>query len=306
MGPTASGKTDLAIRLCERFPFQLISVDSSQVYRGMDIGTAKPDSRVLKKTPHRLIDIRDPSDPYSAADFCADAVREMTKITASGGIPLLVGGTMFYFRALDSGLSSLPAACKVTRQRLEVEAERAGWPMLHARLEKLDPVTAARINQNDGQRIQRALELFELTGERPSELVVRRKGDNIQYNLIKIALSPSDRQVLHKRIALRFEQMLDLGLVDEVCTLRDLGVLTTEMPAMRAVGYRQVWQHLDGEVKYRQMVDSGIAATRQLAKRQLTWLRNQSGVTWLDSTAKGLNSTVCRYISSKILSLGIY
>ena len=306
MGPTASGKTDLAIRLCERYPFKIISVDSSQVYRGMDIGTAKPDHEVLEKTPHRLIDIRNPGETYSAADFCSDALREMKEITAAGEIPLLVGGTMFYFRALNNGLSSLPPASKLIRQRLDAEAAKVGWPKLHARLEELDSITAARIDKNDGQRIQRALEIFELTGERPSELSVRHKGKSIQYNLIKIVLSPSDRKVLHKKIALRFEQMLSLGLVEEVSKLRANGLLAATMPAARTVGYRQVWQHLDGEIDYSQLVDKGVAATRQLAKRQLTWLRNQSANTWLDSTARGLNSAVYRYISSKFASLGIY
>ena len=306
MGPTASGKTDLAIHLCERFPFQVISVDSSQVYRGMNIGTAKPDQAVLSKTPHRLIDIREPSDTYSVADFCVDALREMKEITASGGIPLLVGGTMFYFRALHNGLSSLPAANQNTRRRLTIEAENVGWPVLHARLEELDAITAAKIEKNDGQRIQRALEIIELSGERPSQLNVIQKRKNIQYNLIKIALTPSDRKVLHQRIACRFGQMLAMGLLDEVSELRNIGALSAEMPVVRSVGYRQVWQYIDGELEYRQMIDSGIAATRRLAKRQLTWLRNQSGITWLDSTSKDLNTAVCRYITSKIMSLEIY
>ena len=281
MGPTASGKTTLAVELAKRFPLEIISVDSALVYRGMNIGTAKPDADLLERAPHRLIDIRDPAEAYSAAEFRNDALAAMADITAQGRIPLLVGGTFLYFRALEAGLSDMPSADPAVRARLEAEAEETGWEGMHARLATIDPEAAGRIHANDPQRIQRALEVYALTGRPISELHQQKQSDTLPYRVLKLGLIPADRAVLHKQIEQRFEQMLAAGLVDEVRALFFRGDLTAELPAMRAVGYRQVWAFLAGKSGYDEMVEQAIVATRQYAKRQLTWLRSESGLeTW--------------------------
>ena len=278
MGPTASGKTTLAATLVKRFPLDIISVDSALVYRGMDIGTAKPDAGLLAQAPHRLLDIRDPAEAYSAAEFRDDALAAMAAISAQGRIPLLTGGTFLYFRALERGLSELPAADPVVRARLEDEAGRIGWQGMHARLAEIDPEAARRIHANDPQRIQRALEVFALSGRPISEIHQQKQGDEIPFRVLKLALLPPDRAVLHAQIEQRFEQMLAAGLVDEVRALFSRGDLSAELPSMRAVGYRQVWAYLAGEIGYDAMIEQAIVATRQYAKRQLTWLRSETGL----------------------------
>ena len=283
MGPTASGKTDLAVALVEQLPLEIISVDSVMVYRGMDIGSAKPDAATLERAPHRLIDIRDPAEAYSAAQFRDDALQEMAAISAAGRIPLLVGGTMLYFRALLSGLSTLPSADAEIRARLEAEAEAEGWESLHRRLAEVDVAAAARIHPHDPQRIQRALEVYELTGTPLSQLQQQQVEEPLPYRIIKLALAPSERGVLHERIAVRFEHMLRDGLIEEVEALRRRGDLHLDLPALRAVGYRQVWEFLDGSIDYTEMTERGIIATRQLAKRQFTWLRAEPELALLDS-----------------------
>jgi len=285
MGPTASGKTGLAVELCRRFPLEIISVDSALVYRGMDIGTAKPDARTLQMAPHRLIDIRDPSEPYSAADFCADATREMKEITAAGNVPLLVGGTMLYFRALEHGLSELPAADPEVREKLDRKAARIGWPAMHEILRQKDPQAAARIHPNDPQRIQRALEVISLSGRSMSDLHGQTDEYSLGYRVHKIIVSPEPRSVLHERIGQRFDMMLTAGFVEEMQKLFSRPDLHANMPSMRAVGYRQAWAWLQGKCTFEEMREKAIAATRQLAKRQLTWLRRESVSIWYDLTA---------------------
>lgn len=284
MGPTASGKTDLAIELHRRLPVELVSVDSAMVYRGMDIGTAKPDEAELAEAPHRLIDICDPAEAYSAARFRDDALREMRDISAGGRIPLLVGGTMLYFRALQHGLSELPKADAAVRERLEQELDEVGLHGLHARLVEVDPVAARRIHRNDPQRTLRALEVWEVSGRPLSELQAA-SGEAMPYRAIKLVRSPVSREVLHERIDRRFLQMLDSGFVAEVETLVARGDLDPDMPSMRSVGYRQVWAWLRGECDREEMVARGQAATRQLAKRQMTWLRSEANAVWLDESA---------------------
>ncbi|MFP5408692.1 MAG: tRNA (adenosine(37)-N6)-dimethylallyltransferase MiaA [Gammaproteobacteria bacterium] len=287
MGPTASGKTALAVSLVERLPLEIISVDSALVYRGMDIGTAKPDAATLARAPHHLLDIRAPTDAYSAAAFRDDARALMADITARGRVPLLVGGTMLYFRALLQGLDDLPRADAALRKQLEAEAAARGWPALHAELAGVDPVTAARLAPNDAQRIGRALEIFRLSGKPMSALLDRTQAD-LPYRVLQLALIPSDRAVLHRRIAERFDAMLAEGLLDEVKALRQAFALTPDLPTMRAVGYRQAWAHLDGELSLDELRATGIAATRQLAKRQLTWLRSWPDAVELDCLAADL------------------
>jgi tRNA dimethylallyltransferase len=282
MGPTASGKTELAVRLVEALPLEIVSVDSALVYRGMDVGTAKPDADLLARAPHRLIDICDPAETYSAARFRADALREMGAICAAGRVPLLVGGTMLYFRALERGLSVLPDADQGLRARLEREGAQLGWDALHERLRRVDPAAAARIHPNDPQRIQRALEVYELTGRPLSEIQGRGPGRGLPYHTVKLARAPADRAELHRRIERRFLAMLDEGLEDEVARLLERGDLAPSLPALRAVGYRQVVQYLSGECDREEMIRRALAATRQLAKRQLTWLRGDREVVWLD------------------------
>ncbi len=292
MGATGTGKTDLAVELCQHFPLEIISVDSTLVYRGMDIGTAKPDATTLAQAPHRLIDFLDPAQPYSAADFREDALREMADITAAGKIPLLVGGTMLYFRALEYGLSQLPEADPDIRARLEAEAAEHGWQALHDRLAQLDPIAAARIHPNDPQRLQRALEVCELSGKSLTELQQAAWHDACPYALLKIALIPQDRAWLHQRLALRFEQMLAQGLIAEVQQLFQRGDLDTHLPAVRAVGYRQVWDYLNGKMDYTQMRDRAIVATRQLAKRQMTWLRSEKDISVYNPQQCNLSSLI--------------
>jgi tRNA dimethylallyltransferase len=292
MGPTASGKTGLAVELCQRFPLDIISVDSALVYRGMDIGTAKPDAETLALAPHRLIDIRDPSEAYSAAEFCADATREMEAITAAGKVPLLVGGTMLYFRALEHGLSELPAADQQVRDELERQAARIGWPAMHEILGQKDPQAAERIHPNDPQRIQRALEVIALSGQSMSELQEREDGYSLGYQLQKIIVSPEPRSVLHERIGQRFDMMLQAGFMDEMQRLFSRHDLHANMPSMRAVGYRQAWSWLQGKCTFEEMRERAIAATRQLAKRQLTWLRRERVSIWYDLTADGTKQEV--------------
>jgi tRNA dimethylallyltransferase len=282
MGPTASGKTALACELSEQFPVELISVDSALVYRGMDIGTAKPDAATLARYPHRLIDIRDPAEPYSAADFRQDAVAVMQDITARGRVPLLVGGTGLYFRALQQGLSQLPEADPAIRERLSGEAMVLGWPALHDRLRQKDPAAAARIGPNDAQRIQRALEVIELTGRPLSDQQQGGSGVRFPWRVLKLALLPADRAPLHARIAQRFDAMLAANFLDEVRALRARGDLHEDLPAIRAVGYRQAWEFLEGQSDAATFRDRGIFATRQLAKRQITWLRSELDARVLD------------------------
>lgn len=282
MGPTASGKTGLAVELCQRFPLEIISVDSALVYRGMDIGTAKPDRETLELAPHRLIDIRDPAQSYSAADFRNDALREMKQITSSGKVPLLVGGTMLYFRALEHGLSRLPAADPEVRKQLEQQAAEIGWPAMHEILREKDPQAASVIHPNDPQRVQRALEVITISGKRMSELQAKAPGDTLDYRLLKIIISPEPRSVLHERIERRFDLMINAGFVDEIKSLFARSDLNAGMSSMRAVGYRQGWEWLQGKTTFDQMREKAIFATRQLAKRQLTWLRRESASVWYD------------------------
>jgi tRNA dimethylallyltransferase len=296
MGPTAAGKTELAVKLVELLPCEIVSVDSTLVYRGLDIGSAKPGPQVLARAPHRLIDIRDPAQAYSAAEFRRDALEAIEEIRRAGRIPLLVGGTMLYFRALLQGLSPLPAADPQLRARLASEAKRLGWQVLHARLARLDPESAARIHPHDPQRIQRALEIVELTGRPRSELFARRTDQSLSYRKAKIVVAPADRGLLHERIALRFERMLAAGLVAEVESLYNRGDLSLDKPALRAVGYRQVWEYLDGTLDYRAMCERGVAATRQLARRQLVWLRAEPETRWLDSRDPALARKVLDYL----------
>lgn len=296
MGPTASGKTDLAVELVQKLPCDIISVDSALVYRGMDIGTAKPGADVLAVAPHRLIDICDPTESYSAARFREDALREMNDIFANGRIPLLVGGTMLYYRALQYGLSELPEADPAVRARLEAEAERVGWEQMHQRLLQIDPVAGARIHPNDPQRIQRALEVFEITGQTLTALQNRDGEQTLPYRLIKLVRAPKDRAVLHQRIAQRFHQMVELGFENEVRCLLNRGDITPDLPSMRSVGYRQMLEYLTGGYSYEQMVERGIIATRQLAKRQLTWLRSEQDAHWLDDEAGNVCLQVLNYL----------
>lgn len=283
MGPTAAGKTDLAMRLTEDLPCDIISVDSALIYKGMDIGTAKPDRSTLEKYPHRLVDILDPAESYSAAQFRQDALGEMEAISRTGRIPLLVGGTMMYYNALIKGLAPLPEADADVRARLLAWAEQEGWPVLHKRLSEVDPVSAERLAPNDSQRLQRALEVYELTGRSLTELWAEQKSHSLPYSVINLAVMPEERRTLHERIALRYQMMLDAGFVEEVKCLYDRGDLHTGLPSVRCVGYRQVWSYLEGECDYETMIEKGIVATRQLAKRQITWLRSWENLNWLVS-----------------------
>jgi len=295
MGPTASGKTDLALELAEALPCELVSVDSALVYRGMDIGTAKPSSEVLARFPHRLVDILDPAESYSAARFAGDALQAMAEITASGRIPLLVGGTMLYFKALLEGLADMPAADSQVRAQLEAEAAVDGLAALHERLSEIDPESAARIHPNDPQRLIRALEVYHVSGLTMTEHRARQRSQKLgalapdsgvlPYTVAQLSIAPAQREVLHQRIERRFVHMVEQGFVAEVEALRGRGDLHLGLPSMRAVGYRQVWEYLDGAMTHDQMIERGIIATRQLAKRQFTWLRGWKGVAWLDSLA---------------------
>ena len=308
MGPTAAGKTDLAIELTKVLPCELISVDSALVYRGMDIGTAKPSKALLDKYPHRLIDILDPSQSYSAADFRTDALQAMAEITVRGKIPLLVGGTMLYFKALLEGLADMPAADADIRAQIEARAASEGWQALHDELASIDPVSAARIHPNDPQRLVRALEVFRVSGmsmtahrQQQTEQSAQASASGrhqLPYTVANLAIAPTDRKVLHDRIAVRFRQMLDEGFVEEVVALRSRGDLHSNLPAIRAVGYRQVWDHLDGKLTRDEMQERGIIATRQLAKRQFTWLRSWQDLHWLDSLACDNLPRALKYLGS--------
>lgn len=277
MGPTASGKTEIAMQLADAFPLDLISVDSALVYRGMDIGTAKPDEKTLRKYPHALIDIREPEASYSAGEFVRDAILEIDAIHERGRIPLLVGGTMMYFRALIEGIADLPEGDEAVRSAIDNQAAADGWPALHSELAQIDPTAAARINENDSQRIQRALEVYRVTGKN----LTKWQADTVAhggYTYVKTALIPEPRAELHARIATRLEQMLDAGFVDEVRRLRERPGLTAAHVSMRAVGYRQTWAYLDGDYSLEIAREKALAATRQLAKRQLTWLRSEAAL----------------------------
>ncbi|SEN90066.1 tRNA (adenosine(37)-N6)-dimethylallyltransferase MiaA [Pseudomonas sp. NFACC39-1] len=293
MGPTAAGKTDLAIELTKALPCELISVDSALVYRGMDIGTAKPSKELLAEFPHRLIDILDPAEAYSAADFRRDALQAMAEITARGKIPLLVGGTMLYYKALVEGLADMPAADPNVRAQIEEEAARLGWQALHEQLAVIDPESAARIHPNDPQRLSRALEVYRVSGQSMTALRQRQSAQSTEaaasgmqqlpYTVANLAIAPANRQVLHRRIEQRFTLMLEQGFIDEVVALRERSDLHAGLPSIRAVGYRQVWDYLDGKLTSAEMQERGIIATRQLAKRQFTWLRSWTDLHWLDS-----------------------
>ncbi len=303
MGPTATGKTDAAAYLTHYLPVEIVSVDSSLVYRGMDIGTAKPDPAFLQSYPHHLVDIRNPDETYSAADFVADSTRLIKEITARGNIPLLVGGTSFYFSALERGLPDLPPACPDVRNRINEQAETQGWAALHAHLQDIDPKSAARIDINDPQRIQRALEINELTGK-PVGLYTDSKCP-IPNPICKITMSFSDRAVLHKRVQQRFDIMLEAGLVAEVKTLID-DKYDRNLPAFRMIGYRQTIEFLEEKINLDKMVESGVIATRQLAKRQLTWLRNQSNVMWWVSDQELIDKrfqSLLAYIQQLVITL---
>jgi tRNA dimethylallyltransferase len=283
MGPTASGKTALAFEIADRFPVDIVSVDSAQVFRDMNIGTAKPDAATLAHFPHRLIDLISPEESYSAARFCVDALREMAAISATGRIPLLVGGTMLYFKALREGLADLPEADPARRAAIDAEAAARGWPALHAELAKLDPATAARLAPTDAQRIQRALEVVRAAGKPLGEYFAAQRGAALPYRSLSLALVPSARAVLHERIARRFDEMLAAGLVAEVESLRARYRLHAGLPAMRCVGYRQTWAMLEGEMPAIELRDRGVYATRQFAKRQLTWLKSTKEIETMDA-----------------------
>lgn len=283
MGPTASGKTAAAVELVQDLPVEIISVDSALVYKGFHIGAARPDNETLQQAPHRLINFVDPATAYSAGQFRDDARAAMDEITGAGKVPLLVGGTMLYYRALLGELAELPKADPDIRAELSTQGEALGWPAMHAKLAVIDPAAAARIEPTDPQRIQRALEIFQLTGKKLTTLQQELQPEPLPYQVLKIALSPADRSVLHQRIELRFQQMLAEGLQAEVETLFTRPDLGLHLPSIKAVGYRQMWQYLAGEIDYDQMVHDGIVATRRLAKRQLTWLRGDESVNWVDS-----------------------
>jgi tRNA dimethylallyltransferase len=283
MGPTGAGKSDIALELARRFPFEIVSVDSAQVYRGMDIGTAKPDLQTRARFPHHLIDIREPESNYSAGEFVRDASAVMREIWSRGRQPLLVGGTMLYFHALLEGIAQLPAADLEVRADLDARAAAGGWAALHAELKRVDPAAAARIHVNDPQRIQRALEVYRVTGEPITRLQQSATPAFAEIDVVEFAVSPEDRAVLHARIAARFEAMWAAGFLDEVRRLRQRSTLSAEHPSMRAVGYRQLWNFLAGLSVLEDSKKQALAATRQLAKRQLTWLRRRDQATWVDS-----------------------
>lgn len=305
MGPTGSGKTALAVELVKRLGCGIVSVDSAMIYRGMDIGTAKPGPEVLAEAPHRLIDILDPAESYSAQRFRDDALAAMAEIRAAGRIPLLVGGTMLYFDALQHGLSPLPSADPELRAELEARAAREGWGVLHDELKRVDPAAAARIHPNDPQRIQRALEVFRLTGVPLTELQGRGAVQAVTDRYINIALAPADRAELHGIIESRFRSMLAGGFLEEVRRLRARGDLHRGLPSMRAVGYRQLWEHLEGACGLEEAERRGIVATRRYAKRQLTWLRGEPEVTWFVSGIPTLAERVHAFVVQRLSAAGM-
>lgn len=299
MGPTASGKTALAMRLCDVLPCEIISVDSAQVYRGLDIGAAKPDLDELARYPHHLIDIRDPGDPYSAAEFRDDALALMQKIVSKGHIPLLVGGTMLYFRALVNGLADLPSADQKVRDEISKVAQEKGWSGVRDLLAAVDPEAAQRLHENDAQRLQRALEVYMVSGKTLTELQKAQNTNELfPYRYVSLAIAPKERKILHDQIALRCHQMFETGFVDEVKCLYVRGDLTMSLPSIRSVGYRQVWEYLEGRLSKDIVIDKCIIATRQLAKRQLTWLRSWPDIHWLDSLSTSLLSDALAFINS--------
>lgn len=301
MGPTASGKTGLAIELVKNHNYSIVSVDSALVYRGMDIGTAKPDVEMLKIAPHRLIDIIDPIESYSAADFLSDVQCEVSSIVAEGRVPLLVGGTMMYFNALKKGLAVMPQASQEIRRKIEADAELRGWEGVHSDLAAVDPVSASRIHPNDPQRLQRALEVFLVSGKTMTEFWAEQATQALPFNMVDIAVMPEERSVLHRRIKERFDTMMQQGFLDEVAMLHGRGDLHINLPSIRCVGYRQLWQHLDGQDSLIDAIDKGVIATRQLAKRQITWLRGWENLQVFDSLSKDLAGEALKYIESKII-----
>ncbi|MDH5358065.1 MAG: tRNA (adenosine(37)-N6)-dimethylallyltransferase MiaA [Gammaproteobacteria bacterium] len=304
MGPTAAGKTDLALEIAKQCPVEIISVDSALVYRGMDIGTAKPDKALLQQFPHHLVDIIDPTESYSVGKFRDDARQLMADITARGKVPLLVGGTMLYFKALQHGLASLPSADPEIRKRLETEANQQGLNQLHARLVEIDPISAARIHSNDPQRLLRALEVFEITGKSMTELTQVNQA-SLPYTVTKVILSPFERSVLHQRIEKRYQDMMVNGFIDEVKVLFERGDCHSNLPSIRAVGYRQAWSYLSGEYDQKTLVEKAVIATRQMAKRQLTWLRAQEDGIWFDSGAELPVEQVMAFLDQQIPELMI-
>jgi tRNA dimethylallyltransferase len=300
MGPTASGKTGHAISLCKRFPLDVISVDSALVYRGMDIGTAKPDAQTLARVPHRLVDIRDPEESYSAGEFVRDAHREMSAIFADGRIPLLVGGTMMYFRALTEGIADLPPGDAAIRRDIDAFAEQSGWPAVHRELAAVDAVAAARINPNDSQRLQRALEVYRTSGKTLTEWQEQASSPRQDIRYLKIALQIEPRALLHARIAQRLDDMVADGFEDEVRRLRERPKLTRDSPSMRSVGYRQFWKYLDGEVSLQEAQQRALFATRQLAKRQLTWLRSEKSVETVDALEAAAIDSISEYLARNL------
>lgn len=306
MGPTASGKTAIALELARVLPCEIVSVDSALVYKGMDIGTAKPDRATLEAVPHHLIDIIEPHESYSAARFRDDALAVMREITERDRIPLLAGGTMLYFQALLEGLNELPEADPMIRLVIDTMAEEHGWAAVYAKLKEVDSATASRLNPNDTQRVQRALEIYYITGKTMGELLEKPRYVYFPYTAIKIALMPDDRSVLHARIEQRFDEMLRNGLVREVAQLREAYGLESTMPSMRCVGYRQAWQHLYGALGPDELRSQGIAATRQLAKRQLTWLRSMKDTTQFDGLDEKLSARILEYVRREIEALGAH
>jgi tRNA dimethylallyltransferase len=298
MGPTASGKTALAMALQEALPCDIVSVDSALIYRDMNIGTAKPTKAELEQYPHRLIDLRDATESYSAADFCRDALAEIAQIRSKGRIPLLVGGTMMYFKSLIEGISPLPTANAEIRQTIENEALENGWQAMHDQLAEIDPVSAERIHPNDPQRLTRALEVYRLTGNTLTQLT-QNKGDKLAGNVLQLAITPKERSTLHERIAIRYQQMIDMGFEQEVIQLKSRSDLHPNLPSIRCVGYKQMWQYLDGEFDHDEMVFRGVCATRQLAKRQLTWLRNWPELHWLTTDDKTNLAQVLSLLKTK-------
>lgn len=301
MGPTASGKTALALELVKNHDCEIISVDSALVYKGMDIGTAKPDASMQAQAPHRLIDLIDPAEAYSAANFREDALREMADITAAGKVPLLVGGTMMYFKFLRDGAADLPKADEAIRQQLLEEGLEKGWPAMHERLAGIDPESARRLKPMDSQRIQRALEVYLISGKTLTEYWAEQQTEPLPYHVVNLAVCPSERKRLHERIAERFRIMVADGFIDEVKALRARGDLDKNMPSIRCVGYRQAWDYLDGEYDFDEMIERGIIATRQLAKRQITWLRSWPDLHWLDTDDPDIVRNTLKILSTNAI-----